>query len=152
VSHPTEIFETQNVRDDDGEVIDSFFKEVDNPPDLKELQSPIVVKALIEPKPITRFISGEVIIAPSWTVIQLLPADANRKNFTLKVYSPTAVATDGIRMSDENGNILTSGKILHGDDISTFEHTGPVYVIGCGNGTNGAASAPVSLNFWSITT
>src|SRR4051812_47902597 len=43
MSHPTEPFETQDKHDDDGAVIDSFFIEVDNAPDLKAAEEPIPV-------------------------------------------------------------------------------------------------------------
>lgn len=150
MSHPTEPFETQNVKDDDGKVIDDFLIETDSPPDLKELNEPILVKALREPAHITRMFSGDQILDPSWTRTLLLPADANRSSVVVYVNSPTAVATDGVRIGDDPGTILTSGKVLHNQTIE-LHHNGPVYVIACGAGANGSASAAVSIQYWSIT-
>lgn len=152
MSAPMEPFESQNKTDDDGAVIDSFFIETDAPPKLSDATEPILVKALQEPRKITRLISKDETISPSWLEPYLvLPADANRKSLNILVYSPTAVATDGVRFSDEPGNIRTGGKILHGDTVPFTDHTGPVYAIACGAGANGVASAPVSLEIWSVT-
>lgn len=150
MSHPTEPFETQNVRDDDGSVIDSFFIETDSPPDIRELNEPILVKALRDPAPMTRIFSGDQTVSPTMDPIQILPADAKRVKFTLFVYSPSAVATDGVRISDDLGMIRTAGKVLHNGTID-LPHTGPIYVYPCGAGANGAASAVVSFQYWSVT-
>lgn len=151
MSMPVEMFGTQDLKDDDGEVIDSLFIETDAPPDIKQATQPILVKELIEPRKITRLLSGDITIDPSWTVSMLLPADANRQELKIRVYSPTSVATDGVRFSDDRGNILSSGKVLHGGTSPFENHTGPVYYIACGNAANGAASAPVSLEYWAVT-
>lgn len=151
MSHPTEPFETQNVRDDDGSVIDAFFIETDSPPDMKELNEPILVKALREPAPMTRIFSGDWSIDPTWNPIQVLPADATRKSFILYVYSPTAVATDGVRIGDDLGMIRTAGKVLHNGTIDLSNHTGAIYVLPCGAAANGAASAVVNFQYWSVT-
>jgi hypothetical protein len=152
MSMPHEVFGSQDLKDDDGEVIDSLFKEVNAPPELKDATQPILVKALESPKVITRLISRDETINHTWEQpYMVLPSDANRKSLNILVYSPTEVATDGIRFSDENGNIRTSAKVLHGDTVPITDHTGAIYAITCGNGANGFASAPVSLQIWSVT-
>ncbi len=151
MSAPMEPFESQNKSDDDGAVIDSFFVETDAPPKLEGAIEPILVRTLESPRKITRLISKDETIDPSWEPYLVLAADPNRKSLNILVYSPTAVATDGIRFSDERGNIRTSGKILHGDTIPFTDHTGPVYALPCGAAAGGAASAPVSLEIWSVT-
>lgn len=151
MSQPYEIFGSENLKDDDAAVIDSFFIETDSPPNLKDVHSPIIVKVLEDPKVTTRLFSREINFDPTWSTTLVLPADNNRKSLYLRVQSPTAVATDGIRFSDENGNILTGGKVLHGFDAPFVSHTGAIYGIACGNGTNGAASATVSLSIWAVT-
>lgn len=151
MSHPYEVFGSQDVKDDDGQVIDSFFVETDSPPDVKGAIEPISIPALPEPKKTTRLLTGDITVSEAWTAVQLLPADANRKGINIKVYSPTSVATDGVRFSDEPGNILQAGKILHGGSTTFDYHTGPLYYITCGGGANGRASAPVSLEYWSVT-
>jgi hypothetical protein len=152
MSSPMQMFESQNKSDDDGAVIDSLLIETDAPPNLKDATEPIVVRALESPKKITRIISKDVYLDPAWVQPDLLlPADANRKSLNILVYSPTAVLTDGVRFSDEPGNIRTSGKIQHGDTIQFTDHTGPMYVLACGAGANGVASAAVSVEVWSVT-
>jgi hypothetical protein len=145
-----EPFESQDKNDDDGPVIDSLFQEVNAPPKLSEATQPIIVKTLESPKVITRIISKDETIAPEWGAYMVLPADANRKSLNIAVYSPTSVETDGVRFSDEPGNIRTSAKVLHGDTVPITDHTGPVYAIATG-AVNGSASAPVSLEIWSVT-
>lgn len=151
MSSPFEPFGSQDLKDDDGPVIDSLFKETDAPPNLKDATEPIVVRALKEPAKITRLISREFVAAIDWTVFQILPADANRESLVIRVYSPTQVATDGFRFSDDSGNVITSAKILHSDDTTFIGHTGPIYAIPCGAGANGIASAPVALQVWAVT-
>ncbi len=150
MSSPMEPFESQNVHDDDGKTIDDFFIETDSPPDMAEAQEPILVKHLREPAPITRLFSGDVTIDPTWQPWQLLPADANRRKVVVYVNSPTAVLTDGVRISDDPGLIRTAGKVLHNQTIE-MNHTGPVWIIPCGAAANGAASANITFQYWSIT-
>lgn len=142
-------FETQNVRDDDGQVIDSFLIETDSPPPIEDAKEPIVVRALPQPKIVTRMFSGEQSLNSGMTPVQILPADANRLSLNVYVYSPTQVATDGIRFSDENGNVNTGGKLLHDSNIMLAGHTGPVWVID--TGVSGRASAAVYVEYWSVT-
>lgn len=151
MSQPAEIFSTQNMHDDDGQVIDALFIETDAPPNLKDATQPIVIPVLAEPKKTTRFLTGDITIPATWTPVLLLPADANRQGVNIKVYSPTSVATDGVRFSDEPGNIYSAGKILHGGSTTFDNHTGPIYYVPCGSAANGAASAPINLCYWSVT-
>lgn len=151
MSMPFEPLGSQDKKDDDGPVIDSFFIETDAPPDLTQALQPILVKALEEPKRITRLISQSWTIGATWDPFLVLPADPNRKNLNIHVYSPTAVATDGVRFSDERGTVTTGGRILHGGDTSFTAHTGAVWALATGAGANGVASAPVTLEIWSVT-
>lgn len=146
------IFSTQNVHDDDAAVVDSYFIETDTPPD---------VKAAIEPGPqpvlpalplTTKLLSKETLLDPTWTQpTQILPADANRKSVYCRVYSPTVVATDGVRFASNNGETGFGGKVLHAADISFLEHTGSIYAIDC-NSSGGRASAAIIVEIWSVTT
>jgi hypothetical protein len=143
-------FESQNLNDDDGAVIDSFFLETDSPPSLKELNEPIIVKTLREPAPITRLLTMSQSFDPSWpTPVQLLPADACRKSLQVSVYSPTAILTDGIRLSDDIGTVAKAGRVLHNGTIPLDGHTGALYATTCG--AAGAASATVYVEVWSVT-
>jgi hypothetical protein len=152
VSNPYPIFGSQDLKDDDGQVIDSFLIETDAPPDLKDAIEPVSQPTLPTPKKSTRLITSDTTIDPTWDGYQALPADPNRQSITIRVYSPTAVATDGVRIASEKSELLTAGKILHGQDTSVFaNHTGAIWIITCGGGTNGRASAPVSLQTWAVT-
>ncbi len=151
MSHPMEPFESQNVNDDDGQVIDSLFIEVDNPPPIQDAREPIVVRALPQPKVPTRLISGEYTVVSEWDAVQVFPADANRKSVNIYVYSPTAIATDGIRFCDDKGMLATAGKLLHNNTMTLIDFTGPLFIRSAGNGLNGISSAPVVFEYWSVT-
>jgi hypothetical protein len=142
-----EPFESQNLKDDDGQVIDSFLIETDAPPPLSEALEPIVVKGETKVDKYTRLLSGEVTMGIDWEPVQILPVDATRLDLVLRVYSPTAIDTDGIRFSDERGLVRTGGKVLHGDMLNLADHTGAVWVIPAGD-SSGLASAPVSIEWW----
>ncbi len=145
-----EPFESQDKKDDDGPVLDSLFVEVDDMPDLKELNEPILVRALQEPAKETRILSGDMTLGTDWSPQLLLPADVHRKSLNVYVYSPSAVATDGIRFSDDRGMIATAGKILHNGTIDFGAHTGPLYIQGCAVAAL-TPSAPISVQYWSVT-
>lgn len=151
LSHPMEPFESQNVHDDDGTVLDSLFVETDNPPPIKDAQQPIIVRVLPDTAPTTRMISGDQTLDPTWNEPTfILAADAHRKSLNVYVYSPSGVSTDGVRIVDERGSVLSkAGKLLHNCNINLDGHTGAVWAID--TGTSGRASAVVSLQYWSVT-
>lgn len=152
MSNPYPIFGSQDFKDDDGQVIDSLLIETDAPPDKREAIEPVQLPVLPEPKKTTRLLTSDTTLDPTWDPYMILPADPKRQSITVRVYSPTAVATDGVRFASEKSEVLTAGKILHGSDTSVFSnHTGALWVISCGGGANGRASAPVSLEMWSVT-
>lgn len=151
MSNPVPMFGTQNLSDDDGPVIDSLFIETDSPPNLADAIEPIPVPATVPPVSTTRLFTGELTLAVDWAPVMILPADPKRKGLYLRVYSPTSVATDGIRIADESSKCITSGKVLHGNDAPFTNHTGAVYVLPTGNAAGGAASAPITIEYWSTT-
>lgn len=153
MSSPMQPFESQNLKDDDGPVLDSLFIETDTPPDLKALQDPIIVKQLKDPPVITRIVSGELTIDPAkdWGPQQIIVSDARRKYLFMRVESPTAIATDGFRVSDDQGTVKKSGIVLHGKTIQMDPHTGTVYVYPASTSQSGIASAPVSISWWAVT-
>lgn len=150
MSQPFEPFGSQDKKDDDGQVIDSFFIETDAPPEYKDAIEPIIVRALDEPRKITRIFSGDITMAVDWDPVMIVPPDANRKALQIYVYSPTSVATDGARFSDDKGLIRTSGKVLHNGTVPFDSHTGAVFAVPSGNAAGGLASAPVSIEYWSV--
>lgn len=138
MSHPVEIFGTQDTHDDDGQVIDSLFLETDSPPDIKFAQEPIPKPALDEPTPTTRLISGYTSFPQSAGLpMQMLPADANRKSLTIRIVSQAATPNynDVVFLADELGKLsYLSGAatnampMLNGHQISLDDHTGPVFI------------------------
>lgn len=147
------VFGTEDLKDDDGQVIDSFFIETDTPPPLKDATEPIDKTAAIEIPRLTRIITKHQSIDPAWgTPVQLLPADFNRIGVGIRVWSPTSVATDGIRLAADSGEVYSGGVLLHnqtppGDSLS--QHTGALYAVSFSVGT-GVASAPVFVEVWSV--
>lgn len=138
MSNPVPMFGTQNVNDDDGQVIDSFFIETDTPPPLKDAQEPIV---LPEPPEIvlpTRMFAGTDVLTAASTPYMLMPADTNRVNLHLDIYSfaTTPSAKDYVFIADENGKIssvmsgASSGafKGRHNKGIDLDNHTGAVWI------------------------
>jgi hypothetical protein len=153
-----EPFSTQNLKDDDGAVIDSFFVETDSPPDLKPAVEPVPAPAIQEPKRNTRILTRSILLNPAnagiTDPIQLFPADASRKGVGIRVVSPTAVVTDGIRIASDPGEIYTAGRIFHGQDIANgalYDHVGPIYILGCGATATGIPSANVTVEAWAVT-
>src|SRR5687768_5417486 len=88
MSQPYEVFGSQNLNDDDGEVIDSFFKEVDAPPNPADAPQPITVVHLPEPVKPGRLLTGNQSFTTAFiSPVLVLPADAKRKSITLSVFS-----------------------------------------------------------------
>jgi hypothetical protein len=154
MSAPMEIFESQNKKDDDGPVIDSFFIETDAPPDLKQAPISAEQPKLDVPKPITRLLTGNTLLDNTFTVQQILPADANRKSVTLSIFSNAAnpvIASEYVSVADENGKVLTSSAYIlrHGKDPLTLDgHTGPIYAV---SGPGVLPAARIELSWIAIT-
>jgi len=155
MSDLTAPFETQNVHDDDGQVIDSLFVETDAPPDLKPAADVVPSPAVDQPKKTTRLLTSSLLLQPSWGPQQILPADANRKALAVNVWSPTTVATDGVRVHSDLGDLNTGGIVLHNQTPTSAmldAHTGPLYVTPAAVGAPGTpASAPVWVYVWAVT-
>jgi hypothetical protein len=142
-----------DAHDDDGRVIDSLVQEVDAP------ATPVVERIapmpLIEPKRTTRILSGSfnfsftLANAGGYAPVQILPADANRQDMTIKAYSSATTLTDFMYIADENGKLGTSsaGRLRPGSaDFDVTEHTGAVWVL-----PNTAITADFEINWWATT-
>jgi hypothetical protein len=136
MSSPVPIFGSQNLRDDDGAVIDSFLIETDSPPNLKDMEQPIVVPPPIEiPRP-TRIIAGtEIFTASTDQPRCVLVADSNRLQLTFMAYSQVATptVTDYGIIADElakTANIMATGtrRAYHLQVVDFSLHTGPVWI------------------------
>lgn len=137
MSQPTHMFETQNVHDDDGQIIDSFFIETDAPPVLKDATQPITPTPTENPKKIRRLLTGSVLMSSGvfGSPHQVLPADPNRKSVTLAVLSTAAAPNaynEYVIVSDENGKVSAgSGFNLRGPDNPLIipDYTGAIWAI-----------------------
>lgn len=138
MSNPVPMFGTQNLSDDDGPVIDSFFVETDAPPDLKDAQEPIVIPARPEVAVPTRLMAGADVLTQTTSAYQLLPADTNRVKLHIDIYSyaTTPGQKDFVYVADENGKIssmvngASSGgfKARFGKGVDLDDHTGAVWI------------------------
>lgn len=157
MSQPYEVFGSQDLKDDDGAVIDSFLIETDAPPNPADAPQPITIQALPAVRPITRLITGyQVMSSAVQQAIQIVPADAARLELVLKVTSTAATPTleDYILVSDEFSKVLFgSGQSgiasRFRQNTSPYilaRHTGPLWVM-----PNPSISAAIEVTWW-ITT
>ncbi len=96
MSQPMLPFESQNLHDDDGPVLDSLFIETDSPPDLKMAVQPVPANPDENPKAPGRLLTGNLSLTTAFTAPTLiLPADPNRKSVVLTATSngPGVIAT-----------------------------------------------------------
>lgn len=136
MSSPVPIFGSQNVHDDDGQVIDSFLIETDAPPDLSQAIEPIPVPVKEPIKRPTRILSGTEILTQTSTPFMLLPPDSNRLHIRLDVfsYATTPGQKDYAIAGDENGKVananMTQGpfRIRHGKGYTIDDHTGALWI------------------------
>jgi hypothetical protein len=113
MSQPYDIFGSQNLKDDDGTVVDSFFIETDAPPDLKQAVEPVDAVPNDNPIRCGRLLTGSLSmnLATFVTPTQVLPADPNRKSVVLQVFSSAAspnAYVECVEISDENGKVSGS--------------------------------------------
>ena len=127
MSNPYPPFGSQNVRDDDGQVIDSFLIETDSPPNileaLKELMTPIR-EALKTPTPTGRLLTGTMTLAPGANYFNaptmILPADANRTSLSLSV-SSNASTTGALTQLLSTGTAVAGPTVLKSVVISSSD-------------------------------
>ncbi len=151
---PPKVFETQNLTDDDSKVIDDFLIETNAPPNLKDATQTIPATAATTIPRATRILTKSQSVSPAWgSPTQLLPADPKRKCMGFRVNSPASVATDGVRIASDIGDLLTAGRVLHGQTLSDALscHTGAIYAITTGAAANGVASDVVNVEVWAVT-
>ena len=156
------VFGTENLHDDDADVISSYDIEVDSPPDLAKATDVIPTPAVADPVKLTRIITREYYMDitnfPANIPVLLLQPDPNRISLTVRVFSPTSVATDGIRLSSDLGDVYSAGRLFHSQSSSDAfaSHTGALYAVSCSNAVPSSyppagASAPVYVEVWSVT-
>lgn len=157
MSSPFEPFGSQNLKDDDGAVIDSLFLETDAPPDPASVPEPITIPALPAVRPTTRLITGyQVMSSAIQQPIPIAPADAERLELTIKVTSTAVSPTleDYILLSDESSKCvfgtgqsgIASRFRQNTEPYTLCAHTGPVWIM-----PNPSISAAIEVTWW-ITT
>jgi hypothetical protein len=157
MSAPLETAEFQNLyvgnpHDDDGQVIDSLVQEVDTPADVTRVTQPISVRQLDKPAPRGRIITGNIVLTTTFTPIQVLPADANRKSVTLQALSTAASPTalvEYISIADTSGKVNTTSalNLRHGKDPMTLnDYTGPVWAV-----VGPSSTAGIELSWVAVT-
>lgn len=162
MSNPFPIFGSQNLKDDDAEVIDSYDIETDAPP--KPMVEPIPIPTKIElPRP-TRLLAGSVLLTTANDPQLLLAADNNRIAFRIWPFwvngTPSPAFNDYCVLAEDIGlvanakaNTSTWGTIrlrpIAAVGASPYElndHTGPIW-IAPGN----ALTGPIELTWMAIT-
>lgn len=155
MSDPYPIFGSQDLHDDDGAVIDSFFVEVDNPPDLRMMEEPISIPTEVEPVEPTRLITGYQVFAAAGLPIMVLPADARRVGLNLRCVSQFATPNfnDCVFIADDQGKLsyvagpsAQAVPLVNNHATDMDKHTGAVFAVAGPN-----IQGPVML-MWTATT
>jgi hypothetical protein len=136
MSSPIPVFGMSNNQDDDAQVIDSMVTTTAEPPEPPI--EPITIPPLPALPTITRVLAGTELITTDRISYQLLPPDANRREFELHLHwggTPgEETATDYILLSDEIGKVSntdsTQGamRIYPGKEIDLDAHTGAIWL------------------------
>jgi len=132
--------------DDDANTLNTLVESDAEPPTPRDLPTDPLPPATT-PKPMTRLMTGTVIVQAGWAPILLLPADAKR--LSLHVWAASDTATDCIRVSDDAGKVQSVGgsALIYSGQPDAFPpgHTGPVWV-SAPDGTG-----PVTVTFIAVT-
>ena len=138
MSAPYPPFGSENVTDDDGQVLDSFFVETDNPPDLRLAQEPIPILPRVTPEYPTKLFTGFQVIFANTDPFRLFQADVRRVDG--KIYVASLNATPDLNqyvyVSEQRSAIppsALSGNVLRarpGKSIDIESHSGELWVMG----------------------
>lgn len=125
MSAPFVPLNTGDVNDDDPQVLDSLFIETDAPP-IPVVQPVPAAQPVPQDTP-NRLLTGTQLIDPAWTTpTQLLPADLNRKHLILTVISPSASATDYVKITGDP-NADAGPTFSAAPPMCLDDYTGPLY-------------------------
>lgn len=123
--------------DDDPQVIESLFIETDTPPAVDQVTEQYG-EPLTKPVPVTRLITGRQTFNVGDLPVQIVPADSERQQLTIRGQSwvtPTSnvdPTKDFVLMAYDKGiislGVNSSAKTFRsGENISLDEHTGEVW-------------------------
>jgi hypothetical protein len=129
-------FQTENLKDDDPEVIDSLIQATTAPADIKYGIQPEAVIPQFQPVPVTKLFTATTVLAVGADPYPLLPEDVNRLTCRMTIFSlaVTPAYADYVLIGDNRGatsarnqNYLITGH--HAQIIDLDAHTGQVWVI-----------------------
>ena len=159
MSDPYPVFGSQNLKDDDGAVIDSFFTETDTPPDIRAAIDPTPTPSLPELPKITRLLTGHEILFQAGvrtSPYMLLPADKNRVQLTLDLrsYAATPTVEDFVFFADEvskmnigTGTSGTAARLYPSDTPNNLDHhTGAIWIL-----PSPTITGNILITYWSTT-
>lgn len=150
MSNPVPMFGTQDLKDNDGQVIDSFLIETDAPPDMTGAQQTIDKTPTTMVPVLTRLVPyGEQILTPTFDPVLIMPADVNRRHAYLKVVSPTAQANDGVRFGPTGAEARKGPRLVQGDAPTIDDYTGAIWVYP-ESVTGATNSANVAVQYWAV--
>lgn len=130
-------FGTQNLKDDDPEVIDSLIQATSAPADIHEGIVPVIPVPQFKPVPVTRFYATTAVLALGAQAYKILNEDINRLTCRLRITSTAASPTyaDYVLIGDNFGSTSFASQnyllTAHhgGGDVSLDGHTGNVFII-----------------------
>jgi hypothetical protein len=136
-----------NTTDDDGQVLESLYEGISEPPDVTEaIGEPYAPDSVPAERP-TRIITGTLTVLNTWTQPTcILSEDLNRKSLTMTVV--TEAATDYVNMADDYSLLSadTSGRLYAMEAAEVLgKHTGPVWVTAANSGHQ------VIVSWWAVT-
>jgi hypothetical protein len=151
VSHPHPMFGTQDLKDDDAAVIDSYTIETDAPPDMEAAEQAIPATPDTGIAITSRLVPcSELVLIPTFDPVMIVPADDRRKHLYMRVYSPTAQAGDAVRFGATPQDARNGARLLQGDAPTIDDYTGALWVYPQSI-TGGTNSAAVNVEYWAVT-
>lgn len=152
-----EPFSTQDIHDDDPQVIDSLVQETNAPADIKYGVEPVSEVPQFQPVPVTRLFTATVLLSGGADPYPLLPEDVNRKTCRIRVFSTNAVSAnitynDFALFADNRGLASTRAQNFlitchHGEIIDLDGHTGAVWCV-----PGPGMTAAIEVSAWGVTT
>lgn len=130
-------FETQNKKDDDASIIDSLVQETNAPADPHGAIEPVPADTKVKPRSATRLYAQTYQVYIGNPPILIFPADLNRVNCHVSIYSlndtPANITRqDYVIINDEAGKISNGANGInivahHNRTVDLDGHTGAVY-------------------------
>lgn len=150
------IFQTQNLHDDDAQVIDDLVQETNAPADPRFGVVPSIEVPQYKPIPVTRLYTATAVLGGGADPYPLLPEDVNRVTCRIRVFSTNAVAANityndfalfadnrGLASSRAQNYLITCH---HSEVVDLDGHTGAVWVV-----PGPGMTAAIEVSAWGVT-